>query len=95
MFFRMPALKGSKAQRQTLTVPMQADLLADTIAIMAEGRLLSAGSSFALKRHWSNGCACACRCKPLLTCHRIHLSFLPWQSQQAAEMRARAGTRWC
>ena len=34
---------------------LQADLLADTVAIMAEGRLLTAGSSLALKRHWSDG----------------------------------------
>ena len=33
----------------------EADLLADTEAIMSEGRLLTAGSSLALKRHWSDG----------------------------------------
>ena len=57
----LKACRLGRAMVLTTHFMEEADLLADTVAIMSEGRLLTAGSSLALKRHWSNGygpCSC-------------------------------------
>ena len=57
----LKACRPGRAMVLTTHFMEEADLLADTVAIMSEGRLLTAGSSLALKRHWSNGCwPCSC-----------------------------------
>ena len=52
----LKACRAGRAMVLTTHFMEEADLLADTVAIMSEGRLLTAGSSLALKRHWSDGC---------------------------------------
>jgi ABC-type multidrug transport system ATPase subunit len=56
----LAACKRGRALLLTTHFMDEADLLADSIAIMAEGRLQAWGTSLALKQRYSRGCGALC-----------------------------------